>query len=1165
MSDVFISYSRRDIAFARLIREALQQSQIDTWIDWDRIPVGERWWQEIAEAIEGANVFMLIISRSSLGSKVCRDEIELALKNHKRIVPILVDQLSPEEIAGLAPDLPQFNWVVFERDHIFRLEVDPAASSEKAEDREVALAKLPQFEEALRKLSVAIHTDWEWVKYHTRLQVEALRWDNNGRDASYVVRGTALEEAEQQLFRAAGRDPQPTSLQVEYVTASRQEEARRQQERLQLERKARRRQRYVLAAVVIGLLVSSSLGVVAWGQRNQYLDEANARATAQAQTEQQRQVAVEQKQVADEQRNIAVSRQLAADAINQIDSQQIDEGMLLAIEATRQADTMDARNSLLRLILYTPQLRFIIAGHSDKVSGVAVSPDGKTVASASSDGTIGLWDTAAGKASHAPLKSTEGGFESVAFSPDGKYLATGEGGRSGSVGGQIVLWDVASGYMPEVLAPGGGAWVDALAFSRDGKTLAAGLANASAALYSVAGRKTVCPSIGKKVDNQVFDTIALSPDGLQIAFGTGGGDAQALSIWSTVTCQQVGQAMDTGKLAGFPGEGGWITGLAYSPDGKRLAVADGDYLLVLDTATWLPVRDALVIDSNFYIESLSYSPDGRSIALASKREVELLDANTGRQVGSQLLGPRGSVLSVAFGADGRSLAAGSSAGDVVVYDLQNEPLTTKVVAGTSSVSTVAFRPDGKVLASAGSDGVIRLWDTTTWQTIGQTPAGGGASAPLFFSPNGKVLASGGGDKLVHLWDAATGQQTGAPLDPKGGAVWCLAFSPNGKWLAVGGVTNQLSIWDVAGGKLVASHEYGVPMQAQMYDRDQAVRSVGFEPDSSGLFFTMGGGIARFVSWGAQGPGSDWTTREVTFTMGEYVANEIQGAMSPDGKTVALANFHAVRQYDVASGNMVGLPMYGHNNTVSSMAFSPDGRLLASGGMDSIVRLWDSATSQPVGLPLLGPSQGVSSLAFSPDGTRLVAVDGGGSIYVWDMVMKDWGSLACGLAGRNLSGLEWQQFMPDQPYRLTCPDRPIDSSGISQLTTLARTQQAAGRTEEARTIISDGLKWVVASPDGDANNAMCWRGSLDGFAAEVLSACERAVSLDPLPGFRDSRGLARALTGDTKGAIEDFQAFVDWSKQNGKYDPDGKQREEWIASLKQGKNPFDQKTLDSLRS
>jgi len=1168
MSDVFISYSRRDIAFARLIREALQQSQIDTWIDWDRIPVGERWWQEITEAIEGANVFMLIISRNSLGSKVCRDEIELALQNHKRIVPILVDQLTPEEIAGLAPDLPQFNWVVFERDHIFRLEVDPAASSEKAEDREVALAKLPQFEEALRKLSVAIHTDWEWVKYHTRLQVEALRWENNGRDASYLVRGAALQDAEQQLLRAAARDPQPTSLQIDFATASRKEEERRQLEKLTLERKSRRRQRYVLVAVVIGLVVSSSLGVVAWGQRNQALDEANARATAQAQTEQQRQVAVQQKQVADEQRNIAVSRQLAADAFNQIDSQQLDEGMLLAIEADRHADTMDARSSLLRLILDTPQLRFIISAHTDKVSGVAVSPDNKTIASASSDGTIGFWDVATGKASHAALKSSEGGFQSVAYSPDGKYLASGEGGKIGSAaaGGRIVLWDIAGGYAPTVLAPGGGSWVNGLSFSRDGTMLAAGFADASAAVYSVAARKTVCSSIGRKADRQAYATVAVSPDGREVAFGTSEGGSQALTIWSTSTCQQLGQAIDIAKLSGVtaPQTGGNVSSLAYSPDGKQLAANDTDHLVVLDTATWLPVRDATVIDENYYIQSMAYSPDGSRLAVGSNKHVVLLDATTGRQVGSPLLGARGGVMGVAFGADGRTLAAGSTSGDVDVYDLQNAPLATKVPAGMTSVTAIAFRPDGKVLASAGSDSVIRFWDTSTWQTVGQTPASDGRISALAFSPDGKTLASGGEDKLVHLWDASTGQQLATPLDAKGGAVYCLAFSPDGKWLAIGGVTDQLSVWEVAGGKPVASQQYS-PMQNEVFDPIKAILTVGFMPDSSGLFFTMAGGTAMFVSWGAQGPGSEWTTRKLSFIEGQLQANEVEGALSPNGKTVALANLTDIRLADVASGNLIGLPMYGHNYGVSDLAFSPDGKLLASGGMDATVRVWDSATGQPVGLPLQGPSKGVYRVAFSPDGTRLVGVGNDGSIYVWNMVMNDWESLVCGLAKRNLSGLEWQQFMPDEPYRLTCPDQPIDSSGISQLTELARTQQAAGQTEQARTIISDGLKWVVASPDGDANNAMCWGGSLDGFAAQVMPACERAVSLDPLPGFRDSRGLARALAGDTKGAVEDFQTFVDWSKDNGQYDTLGKEREGWIASLKQGKNPFDQKTLDSLRS
>jgi WD40 repeat protein len=839
--------------------------------------------------------------------------------------------------------------------------------------------------------------------------------------------------------------------------------------------------------------------------------------------------------------------------------------MLLAIEAYRHADTMDSRSSLLRLILYTPQLRFIMVGHSDKVGGVAVSPDGKTVASASSDGTVGLWDTATGKASHTPLKASEGGFQAVAFSPDGKYLASGEGGKTGSAGGQIVLWDVAGGYTPEVLAKGGESWISALAFSRDGKTLVASSEDASAAVYSVAERKAVCPEIGKKAGEMVGTTIAVSPDGLEVALGTGRGDPLALSIWSTTTCRQLGQAIDTGKLADITGGGGWISGLAYSPDGKQLAVADVDHLLVLDAATWLPVRDAIVIDSNFYIESLSFSPDGSVIALASKKEIELLDAKTGKQVGNQLLGARAGVMTIAFGADGHSLAAGSLAGDVEMYDLQNEPLTTEVPAGTTSVQEVAFRPNANVLAAAGSDGVVRFWNTTTWKTIGQTPTDAKASGPLAFSPDGKVLASVGGDKLVHLWDAGTGQQLGDPLTPKGTAVWCLAFSPDGKWLAAGGVTNQLTIWDVTSRNVVASPSFpGV--QSNLFDTDKAVRSIGFAADSSGLFFTMGGGIATFVRWGALGPASEWTSRDVTFKASDMNANYLEGVMSPDGKTVALANFNAIRLYDAASGKTLGPPMFGHYNTVSALAFSPDSKLLASGGMDSVVRLWDSATGQPFGLPFLGPSQGISSLAFSGDGSQLVGVDGEGSIFVWDMSMTHWESLVCGVARRNLSGLEWQQFMPDEPYQLSCPDQPIDPSGIYQLTMLARTQKAAGNVDAATTTISDGLKWVTASKDFLADNQLCWWGSLSGFAGQVMPACEADIALAPPADrdyWRDTRGGARALTGDYAGAIEDFQAFVDRTKGNAQYDTMRTQREGWIATLKTGKSPFDKQTLDSL--
>jgi hypothetical protein len=184
-------------------------------------------------------------------------------------------------------------------------------------------------------------------------------------------------------------------------------------------------------------------------------------------------------------------------------------------------------------------------------------------------------------------------------------------------------------------------------------------------------------------------------------------------------------------------------------------------------------------------------------------------------------------------------------------------------------------------------------------------------------------------------------------------------------------------------------------------------------------------------------------------------------------------------------------------------------------------------------------------------------------------VDDWESLACGIAHRNMFSVEWQQYLPDEPYRMTCPGMPADASGAKQIADLARSQRDAGQTDEARTTIGDAVTWIVASGDPSLNNNLCWGGSLDGFAAQVMPACEQAVALasspDVVAGDRDSRGLARALTGNSSGAIEDFQAFVDWSKQNGQYDTLGKEREGWIAALKRGKNPFDQKTLDSLRT
>ncbi len=160
--------------------------------------------------------------------------------------------------------------------------------------------------------------------------------------------------------------------------------------------------------------------------------------------------------------------------------------------------------------------------------------------------------------------------------------------------------------------------------------------------------------------------------------------------------------------------------------------------------------------------------------------------------------------------------------------------------------------------------------------------------------------------------------------------------------------------------------------------------------------------------------------------------------------------------------------------------------------------------------------------------------------------------------------EWQQFMKDQDYRTTCPNLPIADSLIKQgerLAQIGQIREAIAAYKEAQTLDPafeiSAFSW----------NNLCWLGSTWGYAAEVLGACEKAVDLASeqndgwLSGYRDSRGLARALTGDTKGAIDDFQAFTD-SPYNVGYKA---KRQGWVEALQSGEDPFTQEVLEALRT
>jgi hypothetical protein len=199
MSHIFISYSRRDLDFAQTIVDALSESGLEAWIDWKSIPKGEDWEEEIYRGIEGADAFLFLVSPDSVKSPMCNKEVLHAIRNNKRILPILLkDTRTGEFLEEIArKEIERLNWIF----------------CRKGQD---------DFSEAIEHIRKTIQTDYDWVRFHTDLQVKALAWDGAKRDVSMLLRGRQLKEIEEMIGRADSQiEPLLTEIQQQYVRKSR--------------------------------------------------------------------------------------------------------------------------------------------------------------------------------------------------------------------------------------------------------------------------------------------------------------------------------------------------------------------------------------------------------------------------------------------------------------------------------------------------------------------------------------------------------------------------------------------------------------------------------------------------------------------------------------------------------------------------------------------------------------------------------------------------------------------------------------------------------------------------------------------------------------------------------------------------------------------------------
>lgn len=1013
-SDVFVSYRRKDVEFVKRLVQALKEAGKNIWIDWEDIPPGSvEFTDDIRRGLEGADAFICVLTPDYLESPYCVDlELSYAVELKKKIIPVVLRKFDDHTIPS---GVGHINWIYF----------TPHAGQSNT------------FDESLLKVIQALDADLEHVREHKRLLLRALDWDKNERKSSYLLVGEEISSAEQWIGKAVDKDPDPTTLHAQYITASRHQSTKRQ--------------RQILTWVTIALVVSLALTVLSgflWFAAEQARDEAVANAELAATNEAEavdnwnlaatnefeaitnanlaatnEAEAIANAELAATSESVAVANaELAAtneaEAVDNWNLAATNEAAAIAAEATAvsRAEEADARlladqisfivdrdpvlayslsDDLLALenlpliarenvgvslyntgasrvltghnggvmdVAFTPDSQKMVSiacavndegmcigpevlawdvvtgtivwrglGHLAEINDVAVSPDGRYVASGSNDNNANLWDAETGQLLRSFYHEDDAYVMSVAFTPDSRFLMTGDDY------GAIQLWDVETGEWLN-FAEEHYDWVREIDFTSDGQIAVTASDDGTVIVWDM---ESFAPVLVIPAHEGWVNSVDISPDDTLIV--SGGQDNQ-IALWELSTGDE---------LARIEWHYDWVNGVAFTPDGSQILAASDDSTI----STW---RVADLLDG-----ILDYPQDSFS-------------------------GHTSWITALDVSADGALAVTASEDTTLILWDIATTPLLAQLQHATQPINDLAYMPDGETVLVATctgqaqcEKGQVLAWD---WQQGIVTKALTGhtdAITSLAINEDGSKLMTGSMDGSIIIWDYATS----APIlerDIHDGWVNAVTFSPDGQTAVSAGDDNMAVIWDVAS---------GAPLNT-LRDHVSWVNDVAFTPDGQTIFTVSCGEINEKSATCARGGLYIWdaATGDLIRMLAGHQSDVTSVAVIGDGDYVLTgSDDRTMILWDIVNSEPVRT-FFGNADYVDSVAVSGDGQLgISAAGFE--INLWELESGERI-RSFESYSSWLTAAAFSPDNQTAASVSGDGTLMVWRMTpsaaaMREW--------------------------------------------------------------------------------------------------------------------------------------------------------------------------------